>query len=69
MIVRMIVQGIISLIPNDIFVFPSEAISSAAQWAYFINHYIPMDTFLSCLALVASSWVVFAVISGVLQLL
>ena len=69
MIVRLIVQGIISLIPNNIFVFPSESITAAAQWAYFINHYIPMDTFISCLALVASSWVVFAIISGALQLL
>ena len=69
MILRGIVLYLLSLLPDNLFQFPHEAIASAAQWAYFINHYIPMETFLSCLAVVAASWVLFAVISGVLQLL
>ena len=55
MILRGIILYLLSLLPDDLFQFPHEAIASAAQWAYFINHYIPMETFLSCLALVTAS--------------
>lgn len=69
MIFRSLVENLLSLLPDNLFQLPEEALVNAAQWAYFINHYIPMDTFMSCLALDIGTWVVFAVISGILQLL
>ena len=69
MIFRNIVFNLLSLIPDNFFQLPHETVEHIAQWAYFTNHYIPIDTFLSCLGVVAFAWVVCAVISGVLQLL
>ena len=69
MIFRTLILHLLSMLPDNLFQLPEEAIASAAQWAYFINHYIPMDTFMSCLALDIGTWVAFAVISGILQLL
>lgn len=69
MILRSIVVHLLSLLPDNLFQLPEEALVNAAQWAYFINHYIPMETFMSCLALDIGTWIAFAVISGILQLL
>lgn len=69
MILRSIVVHLLSLLPDNLFQLPEEALVNAAQWAYFINHYIPMETFMSCLALDLGTWIAFAVISAILQLL
>lgn len=69
MILRSIVVHLLSLLPDNLFQLPEEALVNAAQWAYFINHYIPMETFISCLALDLGTWIAFAVISSILQLL
>lgn len=69
MILRSIVVHLLSLLPDNLFQLPEEALVNAAQWAYFINHYIPMETFMSCLALDIGTWIAFAVISAILQLL
>ena len=69
MIFRALIENLLSLLPDNLFQLPEEALVNAAQWAYFINHYIPMDTFMSCLALDIGTWIAFAVISGILQLL
>lgn len=69
MILRGVFIYLLSLLPENFFQFPHETVASIAQWAYFINHYIPIETFLSCLGVVTVAWVSCAVISGVLQLL
>ena len=69
MIFRSIVVFLLSLLPKNFFQLPDEIVASIAQWAYFINHYIPIETFLSCLGVVTLAWVSCAVISGILQLL
>lgn len=70
MITRTVIEFFIGLIPT--FHFPAEiigALGEAASLIIQINHYIPVDTFVSCALVYFSVWVMCAIISSVLALL
>jgi len=43
--------------------------TSAGEYVSVISHYIPVDTFMVCLSALLVIWILFAVISVILQLL
>ena len=70
MIVRVIIEFLTSLLPA--FTMPAEvlgAFSEVASWAYVVNYYVPLATFVSCLNTFFIVWIGSAFISTVLQLL
>ena len=70
MLIRQLFSWLISLLP-DVDLPPSilTSFSKLYQVAGFVNHYIPVDTFLSCLYDILLCSVLFIVISSLLKLL
>ena len=70
MIFRKLLDWAISLLPHyDISDGMKEHIITASQWTQFANHYLPMTTFLACIAVYLAAWIICVIISAILKLL
>ena len=70
MITRAIIEFFVNLIP--MFTMPAEILGAFAEvssWVITVNHYVPLNTFMACVAVYFVCWLACAVISAVLQLL
>lgn len=70
MIFRWITEKLIGLLPD--IDFPEgilQSLGQAAEWAGFINYYIPVDTFVNCLVVYFGFSVGMWALSAILQLL